>query len=101
MRLLMGFYDRVGPSAEWQQYEEARKAWQFRYKAAKQECGLIEADALQDRAHDELNYAIEKLANTRATTIEGLRCKARLAKMMDENDHVIASLLDDLAAVQS
>ena len=60
------------------------------------------AEALQDRAGDKLSDAIEKLINTRATTIEGLRCKARLVKMMDSQDHeIMLSLVDDLTEVQS
>jgi hypothetical protein len=67
-----------------QEHEEAMKAWQLRYEAAEHENERIAAEALQTAAGDELSEAVERLANTRATTIDGLRCKARLFRMMDE-----------------
>ena len=91
----------VDEKAAREQHEEACKAWRARYET-EHENGRTSAEALQDRAGDKLSDAIEKLINTRATTIEGLRCKARLVKMMDSQDHeIMLSLVDDLTEVQS
>jgi hypothetical protein len=39
---------------------------------------------LQDQAHERLTAAIEAMAETRATTMEGLRCKARASAKIEE-----------------
>jgi hypothetical protein len=94
-----------GPSVEWQEYEKAKEAWEGRRKAAEHESGKIAANALQTEAGKRLSDAEEKLCATRATTIDGLRCKARVAVLTEENanaDGPIAwSIVEDLMEMHS
>jgi hypothetical protein len=46
-------------------------------EVAKEVTGDNRAHELQDQAHERLTAAIEATAETRAITMEGLRCKAR------------------------
>jgi hypothetical protein len=52
----------------------------------------------------ELPSAERQLADTRATTMDGLRCKARIAALLREQDHAVrpitGSLVQDLLALR-
>jgi hypothetical protein len=54
------------------------------------------SEALADEAHAKLWDAIDAVCDTPATTMAGLRAKARLSRLIPDDVDVIASLLDDL-----
>ena len=69
---------------------------------AKDEVGENAAHALQHEIHDRLSDAEDKLCNTRATTLDDLRCKARISLLVERGNMqqpIAQSIVDDLMAV--
>ena len=58
-----------------------------------------QADARVEAFWDKQGAIVEKLSAMPATTLEGLKVKARLAQMMDE-ENLAWSIVEDLAAAQ-
>lgn len=81
------------------------KAWDERHEAAKEESGYNRADALAESAHSRIKAATEAMASTRATTIEGIHCKARASAKIDEwasiESKLAVSIMEDLVSLTS
>jgi hypothetical protein len=90
-------------AAEYEKNKVERKrvmaAWETRHEAAKEETGYNRANQLESQAGDRLGAAIDAMCDTPATTMEGLRCKARAAAKIDSGDSDLAwSMVEDLAS---
>jgi hypothetical protein len=97
--------DKIGDgvSVEWAEYAHELEGWQLRHETAEIETGLTAAEEQSGRAHEDVCAAEQKLAATRATTMDGLRCKARMSDLIREYDHANApiaeSVVKDLLAL--
>ena len=72
-------------------------AWETRHEAA---IWYNRANKLEDLANERLSDAILAMTDTPATTIEGLRCKARAsakAERANAEPDLAWSMVDDLA----
>jgi hypothetical protein len=99
-------YSTMG--AEYEQasaeHDRAMAEWEARHEAAKEDTGYNRAHELETAANDRLDAAIMAMCDTPATTMEGLRCKARAAAKVDggnlESDlawSIVDDLRDDIA----
>ena len=95
---------KASQSAEYEKDEAEHKlalaAWETRHEAAKETTGYARAHELECQASDRLNTAEQSMCDTPATTIEGLRCKARAAAKIDGGNltsDLAWSMVEDLA----
>ena len=82
------------------EHKHALAAWEARHETAKEESRYNRACKLEDLANERLSVAIEALAGTRTTTLEGLRCKARVAaktEYANADPQLAWSMVEDLA----
>jgi len=71
--------------------------WSIRRQAALYKCGFDEIDAEWNRLLDQGASLAERAAQIQATTIDGIRCKARLAAFdCVDKDAIAASIVGDL-----
>jgi hypothetical protein len=81
-------------------HKRALAEWEARHEAAKEDTGYNLAHELEEEANERLDEAIMAMCDAPATTLEGLRCKARAAAKVDDRnlDSDLAwSIVEDLA----
>src|SRR5579871_2021786 len=83
-------------------YEERHAAWTADCDRKREECGLAAAEEAHEEAMDACIEIRDRIAETRARTLDGLSFKARYAATHCEgapDDRVVDSILDDLLAM--
>jgi hypothetical protein len=84
-------------------YDEAMRAWENECARLAAECGLTAADDHASEANKRVNSLRDKVAATRATTLAGLKFKAKYASEHyppdDWAEEVMASITEDLLAM--
>ena len=89
-----------GPDEATKAKHDAERAnWEKRKATAECQTGKAAAHERQSAFWDEHALLVEKLSEMQATTMDGLKVKARLALMMDEED-LAWSIVEDLAAAR-
>jgi hypothetical protein len=86
-----------GPDkATWAKHDAERAGWEKSKATAEWQTGETAARERIEAFWDEHALLVGKLDAMRATTLEGLKVKARLAQLMDEED-LAWSIVQDLA----
>jgi hypothetical protein len=88
------------PKPEWHedQFAERNEAWQIQDETVERQHSVPAAREQQDAANSAISEAVDNVCSIRATTIEGFRCKARLADKLRDSD-LAWSIVDDLQAM--
>lgn len=78
-----------------------RNAWRARKATAEQQSGYNNARSQEDAINTEISELIEAVCETRAVTLEEVRCKAQIALVLEAGcvSSVAWSLVEDLAGV--
>lgn len=79
-------------------HDKALEQHRDRRRAALDACRYEEREEAFERLVDEMNAKFEDAAVIQATTIEGLRCKARLIEASGDNVSLQKGLVEDLLA---
>jgi hypothetical protein len=85
---------------EYATHKCALSAWEARHETANEDTGCNRAHELASLASERLDAAIMMMCDTPATTIEGLRCKARASAKVERDNaesDLAWSMVDDLA----
>jgi hypothetical protein len=82
---------------------ERRQAWEAKERAAKADCRFDEIEAEWNASTAAVCRLLEEAADFCATTLDGLKCKARLNDIEVDMGHevVCASIVDDLLAMNA
>ena len=90
-----------GPSAEQAAHEDALRQWEANKARARAESGLDAAHEAEAKALDAVMALQARVAETPARTLAGLIFKARYAAERDHDPVVMASIVDDLLALDA
>jgi hypothetical protein len=81
------------------EHKKAIQRWRVRARAAERKCRFREVEAEYNDAVDEAADLYDEIAEVRATTFDGLKCKARVADRADALNCVANSIVSDLLAM--
>jgi hypothetical protein len=87
--------DIADEEAATREHNLAMGEWRTREQAAKRDCGHVKNTAL-DELLEEMEALYDEPAKIPATTVNGLRCKARLVRASDGGPDLYRSVVDDL-----
>jgi hypothetical protein len=82
------------------EHEQALTKWSNRRRAAEANCRLDEREAAFNELLDQMSALCEQAEKIPATTIEGLKCKARLVELNDHEPCLALSIANDLLTFQ-
>src|SRR5262249_4011237 len=89
-------------ASEWREYEQTMEDWVSRHENAERQSGLTPAPGVAAEAKDWVTETSKRLGRTKATTLEGIRYKARVSKLTEcanAEQPIAVSLVDDLLAL--
>jgi hypothetical protein len=94
-------FDDADLEAATQEHDLAMNEWCAREQLAKNECGYDVKQAGFNKLLEEEEALYDEVAEIPARTMDGLRCKARLAKASDDFPELMQSIVDDVLALKA